>query len=138
MTDEIKSDVNIIKEVHGPFYDLAMRSDGIVRASTYDSAWITMDNVMVFLDGLKELTGSIPHPTLYIPGRHMSIDKEARTFMASDEGMQYTSALAVVVQSLPHRVIGNLFISIDRPKKPVKNFENENDAIEWLKEQKSS
>lgn len=132
-TETKTENVSIVKEFHRSFYHLYKRSDGIIKAVTSDTASITMKEARDFVAALKEFTGGIPHPFLYLPGRHLDINKEARSFMASEEGMKYTKALAIVMQSIIHRVIGNLFITVDRPQKPVRHFENENDAITWLK-----
>lgn len=133
MQPEQNRELKIIKEIVRSPFRMWKGNDGIVRATTEDNVWLNINDAHKFLAILEEITGGIPHPMLFIPGRHMSADKESRTYMASDKGMKYTSALAVVVRSIPHRIIGNLFIVIDRPKRPVQNFSSESDAIDWLK-----
>lgn len=129
--------LKIVREIVRPPFRMWKGNDGIVRATTEDNVWLNINDAHEFLAMLEEITGGIPHRVLFIPGRHMSADKESRTYMASDAGMKYTSALAVVVRSVAHRIIGNLFIVIDRPKRPVQNFNSESDAIDWLKKHMS-
>lgn len=137
MADAVKQGVKIVKESHLPLFHFYKRDDGIIKVTTADSAWVTIKEAREFVKAIKELAEGIPHLFLFIPGRHYSLEKEARTYMASKEALQYTIALGIVVRTAIHRIIGNTFITIDRPQKPVRHFANENDAIAWLKEQRT-
>lgn len=68
--------VAITREIHFPHFDLYKRSDGIVVLTSKDTAWITIKEAKGFVEAMHEITGGIPHPLLFIPGRHASIDKE--------------------------------------------------------------
>lgn len=133
MSDAKNKSVTITKTIRHPLFEISKRSDELIRATTSDTAWITLKEAKEFLAALSAVTQNKPHLILYIPGRHMSINKEARSFMASEAGMRDVIALAVVVKSIVHRIIGNLFVTVDRPLKPVHHFSEESEAIAWLK-----
>lgn len=59
-------------------------------------------------------------------------DSSAREFSASTEGFMYKKAEALVVRTLAHRLIAELYLKINKPKKASKAFTNEEDAVEWL------
>ncbi len=61
-----------------------------------------------------------------------SITKEARDFLASDEGSKHVIASALVIESKVGKLLGNFFLQISKPKVPLKLFTNKNDALDWL------
>ncbi len=62
-----------------------------------------------------------------------TVSKEARDFMASEEGCEGVLAAAILVDSPITRMIGNFFMSINKPLVPTKIFTDEAEAIKWLK-----
>jgi len=60
-----------------------------------------------------------------------SITRDAREYMAT-EGGKYLKAGALLVDSALSKMIGNLFLSINKPQVPTKLFTDEQQAKEWL------
>ena len=56
-----------------------------------------------------------------------------REFYASEEGSRYVSALAMVTYSTTTSMIGNFFLSINRPSYPCRMFTNLASANGWLR-----
>lgn len=133
MVPDNNAQITIKKHIHFPNFDLYLRSDGIVVLTSKDNAWITIREAKIFVEAMHEITGGIPHPLLFMPGKYASVDKEARTYMASEEALSCIVARATIPNSLAHRIIGELHQKIDKPAKPVKLFDNIPDAIAWLK-----
>ncbi|MBK7182614.1 MAG: hypothetical protein IPH89_06600 [Bacteroidetes bacterium] len=86
------------------------------------------------LEDLKIICHEKPFPILKIPGQYSSIDNDARKFISSTEGMKCSSAEALVTTYLPHRIIGNFYMTVNKPVKPTAFFEDEEKAINWLKQ----
>lgn len=135
MANVKQSKVKITREVRFPQFSLSGRDDGIIILSTPDSAWITLKEARSYAAAMHEFTGGIPHLLLLIPGRHASLDKQARSFLASKESWQDVIAMAVVTHGQSQKIIGNLYLTIDKPEKPVSLFDTEHEAINWLKKQ---
>lgn len=125
--------VQFIKEVHHPIFDLYKRSDGIIQLNTAEDAWFTIKEAREFVAALKYITDGIPHLVLKIPGRRASVDKESRSYMATPEALQYSIAAAVIVRNVVQRMIGNLYLRVDKPAKPIRLFDSSEEAIAWLK-----
>ncbi|MBA3706187.1 MAG: STAS/SEC14 domain-containing protein [Bacteroidetes bacterium] len=64
-----------------------------------------------------------------------SVTKEAREYM-STEGEKNIIAAALLIGSPLSKMIGNIFLSLNKPKVPAKLFTNENEAKEWLNKYK--
>lgn len=73
---------------------------------------------------------------LIVDGRHVkSISKEARDHFSLKGRESVINCFAMIVSSPLSRIIANFFIGINRPTVPVKMFDDEKKAVEWLKEQ---
>jgi hypothetical protein len=59
--------------------------------------------------------------------------KEVRDFYAQPIIANHISAMAILIDSLPGRLLGNFFMKFNNPPYPVKVFNDETAAIEWLK-----
>ncbi|MFL5752584.1 MAG: hypothetical protein ACJ76F_04195 [Bacteroidia bacterium] len=58
---------------------------------------------------------------------------ETREFWARKESCPYASADAYVAVNLGHKIIGSVYLRFNRPGRPTKIFNSEEDAVEWLR-----
>lgn len=107
---------------------------GIIKIVYQDDHEFNILNAKEFLKDIEQITKGNTYPILKIPGKYSSIDNEARKFISSLEGMQYSTAEAFVTTFLPHKIIGNFYMKINKPVKPTAFFETEKQAVEWLKQ----
>ncbi|MGL4597960.1 MAG: hypothetical protein ACRCYO_10540 [Bacteroidia bacterium] len=63
------------------------------------------------------------------------ISAEAREYVAGKESAKYHSAMAMVVSSMAARILGNVYIRMNRPERPTKLFNDIDAAHVWLLEQ---
>ncbi len=71
-----------------------------------------------------------------VDGRNIlvHISPEARKFLANHPGLiKVRKAQAMIVDSLPNRLIANFYFKFNKPKGPGKVFNSEKSAISWLK-----
>lgn len=61
------------------------------------------------------------------------VSGDARRAGASEEYTKHVAALALYSTKLHEKIIGNLFLKINKPKVPTKFFDEREEAIEWLK-----
>lgn len=60
--------------------------------------------------------------------------KEARDFLASEQGCEGIIAAAILAESVLENMIANFFIYLNKPLVPTKIFKDETKAKEWLAE----
>lgn len=107
---------------------------GIIKIVYQDEHEFNINDAKEVLKEIEQIAKDKSFPILKIPGKYSSIDNEARKFISSPEGMKYSSAEAFVTTFLPHRIIGNFYMKINKPVKPTAFFETEKQAVEWLKQ----
>lgn len=62
-----------------------------------------------------------------------SITRDARNQFSTKGRETHVTSFAIIIDSPLSRVIGNFFMGINKPAIPSRLFENESDAIQWLK-----
>ncbi len=73
-------------------------------------------------------------------GPYVNITNEAQNFLAQEASIVRNKKMkgsAVVINSLPNRLLVKFFIKLFRPQFPTKIFSNLNSANEWLEGLKS-
>lgn len=108
--------------------------NGIICIKTDDHSQTEAEDVKFQFDYIKSI-GPELHSVKILsePGLNSSISKEARELTAKPDFNRYTKASAVVVKSLPQRLLINFIITISHKKEMrMKIFESRERAIEWL------
>lgn len=81
---------------------------------------------------VSELKGKKAYILLELEG-DVYTSREARELAASDEHSAHHGAIAIHSEKLAPRLLGNLYIRINRPKAPTRFFGKRSEAIAWLK-----
>ena len=58
---------------------------------------------------------------------------DARSVGASEKYSQYLAAVALCSKDLSLKILGNLYIKINKPHAPTKFFDDHDKAVEWLR-----
>ncbi len=114
------------------FAKLDLLDDNIVRIEMFDKRSIGEHECREINNSIGILTDGRQARILLVPQPNTIFDHGAREFSASDEGLQFTIADALIVNNLAHKILVSFYLKFNKPKKPSKAFENEEDAIKWL------
>ncbi len=106
--------------------------DGIVYVTYKKGVTINLSTARQLVETRLELTENREYPMILFDEGVVSIEKEARDFFSSDEGIINISACAMVLKSVYSTFLGNFLIKIKKPSIPVKIFTDEKNAKEWL------
>ncbi|MDX2197001.1 MAG: hypothetical protein NW207_11330 [Cytophagales bacterium] len=108
--------------------------DGMMIGQYNEGVHITLEvakqivaDRLIFFEGKN-------YPLLISDKGVVGIDKNARDFLSSAEGIAGISASALVLSSTFSMLLGNFIIKVTRPEIPVKIFRNHNDALAWLRQ----
>jgi hypothetical protein len=86
----------------------------------------------------RDLSEGRDYVVLITSGHLSSVSKDAREVVASKEFAGHTIAKAILVESLGHRIVGNFYLSVNKPFIRTRIFTDRNDALRWLKGQLNS
>ena len=62
----------------------------------------------------------------------LSVSNEGREFASSPEGVKFTLANALLIDSLPKKILFNFFVKFNKPIAPTKGFTTKEEAFNWL------
>jgi hypothetical protein len=126
--------IDIIDRIELISATVSLREDGIFQLEMK-----TIDRELIEQD-VRELTESIgiigkgaKYPVLILTKEFNTLSKEASQYAASEIAGRYTLANAIVINSPAIRIGANFFITIFKPARPTKMFNDEDKAIAWLR-----
>ena len=107
--------------------------DGILHCKFCDSLDMDLDIAKNCVGERVTFSNFTSYPCLIDMKGLVSVTKEAREYMAAD-GSLFITAGALLVNNSLTKMLGNLFLNINKPKVPTRIFTEEEEAKKWLKQ----
>jgi hypothetical protein len=105
---------------------------GIVLIRPFRDVEITIDDAREVIGHMTSAYGTVRRPTLVDISQLRGVSREARAFFGGRETMAVESAIAFIVKSPLSRILGNVYLGINRKNIPTRLFTTEPEAVEWL------
>ncbi|MBA3664511.1 MAG: hypothetical protein H0W61_09930 [Bacteroidetes bacterium] len=122
LVKEIVLDYATVRLFNPPLVRIEITKDFVVTAKEAKE----LNFIMGDLSGGKEIR------YMLLANEKTQFDSSSREYTASVEGSQFKKAEALIIRTLAHRLLADLYLKINKPPKPVKTFTNEEDGIDWL------
>ena len=134
MVSSIKdSEVDIVAtEICGAF-TVMLRSDGIIHSHTSSAINFNIESLKEFNVIMAKMLNNKMAPLLITLDEFAIPPDDTRAFWAKKESCPLALADAYVTASLGHKIIGNAYLKFNKPGRPTKIFNDEKNAVEWLK-----
>lgn len=107
--------------------------EGFLRVSSKAVEEISLADTRYDFEIAADMVEHKRTPVLADSRNYTHFTSEIRDFYASKEMAQNISAMAILISSLPTRIIGNFFIKIHKPYYPTQLFTSEEEAAKWLR-----
>jgi hypothetical protein len=111
---------------------LTLRSDGILNIFLKPNKIISRKDGEEIVAGLAEIGKGNKLLLLFTAGKDTSVTTEARYYASTPEANKYTIASAFVVKSIAQKLLGNAYVTFNKPVTPTRIFTDEADAVKWL------
>ncbi|MBI1838319.1 MAG: hypothetical protein HYR91_13740 [Flavobacteriia bacterium] len=115
-----------------PFAQIKFINNSLIEIELYSGFEICENKVEQLIQECLLLTENKPALALIRVGEYVTFSPKAMTFSATPEGKKACIAEAYVINNLGHQIIGNIYLKVYRPAKPVNIFRSEIKAKEWL------
>lgn len=112
--------------------EVFLREDGIVEIDVKENADIGVEQCKELTTTYEDLLEDKKYPLLHIVGDYVTMTKEAREYASSIEGLKFSKAEAFVINSLPHKILANFYMKMNKPSVPTKFFRTKQEAVVWL------
>ena len=121
----------------------------IVAETSYGKVWLEGDiligtfteklviDLTIARDMVKDrlaVAGEKAYAILVEIDKVKGVDNSARNYLASAEGTHNLKAAAFVGTSYVSRIIGNIFMTFNKPLIPTRLFTDKEEALRWLKQ----
>ncbi|MCB9195310.1 MAG: hypothetical protein H6598_03715 [Flavobacteriales bacterium] len=106
--------------------------NGITHITVKPDTTVELEMVQNVIKKQREIQKGKAFLVLLDVSQAYGVTKEAREYTAGPavEGLQI--AMAMIISSLPIRLLANFFIKFDSPPAPTKMFNSYEQAIQWL------
>jgi hypothetical protein len=111
--------------------------DGILMGMYKKDVVIGLKAAKEIVSLRKEFTKGVAFPALAYIKHVKVVSKEARDYFAV-EGTDLLLKLALVTDSGFSKILGNMFLLLDKPMTPTKMFTNKEEATKWLRKGRES
>lgn len=113
-------------------FTIEMREDGILHLHADGDHTIDMRLYKLLISTIGEMTGGQKVPTLSTTDELTLPDDEVREYMTDPNANPFCTANALIAPSLAQKLLGNLFMRIMKPARPIRLFRTKEEAIHWL------
>ncbi|MCK5424623.1 MAG: hypothetical protein KAI89_04560 [Emcibacter sp.] len=112
---------------------IVIDDDGILNVH-FGTIMVTVEHVVYRADIQRKLAPGRKLPVMVVGEAAVSVRVKIAEMCRSKWVADVTSAMAVVSPTKVGRVLGNIFMSIHKNPYPTKLFDNEEDALAWLRQ----
>lgn len=127
------TEVTIIKSVANSGSIVSLRSDGIIQIDMKANNTLQLVDARQMVTAFAEVGGGKKYPLLFIAGDFALASPDARKYASGIEANQYTLASVFVVKNSIQKIMGNAYITFNKPITPTKIMTSQEAAITWLK-----
>lgn len=118
--------------IHTAAYTTWMGPDGIARTVVKGSVEIGLKEARENTEAINTLFCGKKFPLLVDARSIHYMTREARDHFSIKNRETVINCFAILVQSPLSRIIGNFFMSLNKPSVPARLFTDERDALQWL------
>lgn len=110
---------------------VTFREDDILHIH-YTSESLNLNHAKDLISKIKEKSPWQLAPVLVSADPFSEHDNDAQKYLAGEDVMERSSAIAVITPNMAQRIAVNFFIRFKKPSKPTRFFNTEKEALTWL------
>ena len=113
---------------------ITLRPDGVILTQNLNSEEQSATDARANIDASARVSGGVRRPLLVDTTIPAPLSKEAQDFYTSADAAKVVTAVAIIVKNWVGRLIGNFVIGRRHRDVPMRLFENQAEALKWLKD----
>ena len=122
------------RTVRSDFGEVYIREDGVIHARLFSNVEVDLEKAKQYHSLIEYMSESKPHCTVIDISGVKTITKEARNFLQKNSSeWGKTIAVGLVTNGFAARVMGNFFLTANKPNYPIKIFSDTLEATQWAR-----
>jgi hypothetical protein len=106
--------------------------NGILTGTYKPNVLITLKHAKEIVAARLAFTGDKKMPILILNQGIIKMDKDARDYLASADGIEGLTCAAILINSNFISITVNFFLKVTKPKLVVQTFTDKREALSWL------
>jgi hypothetical protein len=132
MNTSLPDPIRLLETVHTSTMSASLRSDGLMQLDVNPGVQATLSQIKEAIEAIGKAGGGKSYPLLVLAGKDASVDTESMEFMSKENADPYSIAEAYLVSSISQKLLGNFYLSFNKPFKPTRIFTSLPEAVKWL------
>lgn len=116
-------------------FTLSLIEESYYELKIHSGVEIEIDDVKTMVEMQKQMGGK-RLPTLVNAPSNAIVNVETMNYISKNENFPYSKAGAYLVSSSTQKLLSNFYLKLKNPQRPTKFFNNQEDAVKWIMEQK--
>ncbi|PBQ33752.1 hypothetical protein CNR22_18850 [Sphingobacteriaceae bacterium] len=126
--------VKILAQATITIYTITYRDDGILNGHVSKGGKWKPEDYEILFPAIGEMVNYKKVPLLATYDKGVFPTAESTAYWADPKTTcPYFSCEALIMDSLPLKILGNFYVEYKKPARPTKIFDNHEKAVEWLK-----
>jgi hypothetical protein len=121
------------REIFTPKCQAILYEPHLVINKVLDGHTLDANDILELKQANISLTEGKLYAILVLFGAMTEVTQDARELIASKEFQQNTIAKALLVNNIGHRLLGNFYLSVNRPHIKTRLFTEQETALSWLR-----
>jgi hypothetical protein len=122
----------LLQEITLKYAKVQLFDTKLIRVEVFGNHIIGQTEAMEINDAVSVLGRGRESLMLIVANEVSQFTRQAIEYAVSDAGLRYTTGDALVIKSITQRITANLYLKLNKPKKPGKIFNTEREAVKWL------
>lgn len=122
----------LLQEITLKYARVQLFDTRIIRVEILGNSFIGLEEAKEINHAVGVVSKGRESLVMIVANEMAQFTREAIDFSASDEGFRFSVADAVVIKSLTQRITANIYLKLNKPKKPSRIFNSEKEASRWL------
>jgi hypothetical protein len=124
--------ITLVETIATSIMSASMRSDGLLQLTVQPGTNTTVADIKEAVIAIGKVSKGQKYPLLIIAGKDATLGTEAMAYMAKADTDPYSTAEAYLISSISQKLLGNFYLSFNKPAKPTKIFTDKASAETWL------
>lgn len=120
--------------INTPSANVFLKDRNMVVVKYKPNVNVGLNEMIAIHEAERKITQEKKHVVLLDARGYIIISDSARRYGASEKPARYRKAAALLVNTAGVRILGNFYLTFNKPKVPTRMFTEERKAVEWLKQ----
>lgn len=124
--------MTLLQEITLRYAKVQLFDSKLIRIEVFGNRIIGKDEARELSSAIAVLSKDQDSLVMIVANEVTQFTKDAIEFSISEDGLRFVIGDALVVKSLTQRITANIYLKLNKPKKPSKIFNTEKEATKWL------